>query len=123
MVGRRLERELLVERLRRLRNQKSSVIVLEGEGGIGKSTFVQYALAVAEKLGIRCLVGAADAIEMATLYYPWRAIFQQLFDLDGSIESAEAGREKVLSQLAEQPVGRTAGAAAQCGIAIRLARE
>ena len=104
MVGRRFQRDVLHERLRALTcKHQSSVVILEGEGGIGKSCLVQHTLTVAEKSAVRCLVGVGDAIETATLYYPWRAVFQQWFGLDGSEETAELGREKVLSQLADLP--------------------
>ncbi len=89
LVGRVSERGLLHERLQALVDGAGSVVMIEGEGGIGKSRLVQDLLQQAQvtltpsvETGI-ILRGAGNAVEKFTPYHAWRPVFAQLFDLNG----------------------------------------
>ena len=82
LVGREAELALCVGRMESTRHDESSVILVEGGAGTGKSTLVSAALERARNLDVRILVGAADPRQSATPYYPWRTIFRGLFGLD-----------------------------------------
>jgi len=81
LVGRTAESELFAVRLQALLGGTGSLIIIEGEAGIGKSRLVEELSDQALAKGVTTLIGAADAIEKSTPYYAWRAVFKQLFDL------------------------------------------
>jgi class 3 adenylate cyclase/tetratricopeptide (TPR) repeat protein len=112
LVGRKAEQSALLERLRSLQGigtyqpdarardaHRLSPIVIEGEAGIGKSRLVAEMLAQASGTGVTVLTGTADAVEKATPYYAWRAVFQQLLHLDGVPDDPEAIHQHILKQL------------------------
>ena len=102
LVGRRLEKELLTERIQALvRNKTSSVVVLEGEAGIGKSRLVAEALNLSRSITAITHLGTGDAIERATPYHAWRGIFAGVFQLTGAATADEV-REAVARQLTEE---------------------
>jgi class 3 adenylate cyclase len=103
MVGREREQALLRERLLELHtNDQGGVVIIEGEPGIGKSRLVAELRAAAHALGITSFVGAASAIEQATLYFSWREIFAQLLDLNVLIDPV-ARRQHLTDLLEEEP--------------------
>jgi DNA-binding CsgD family transcriptional regulator len=63
LVGRGAEVALLVAELRRLRDGRASVLVIEGEAGIGKTRLVRGIVEEARALGIRAFVGQAHPFE------------------------------------------------------------
>jgi class 3 adenylate cyclase len=77
VVGRQVERGWLVEQLM----APGAVIVVEGEAGIGKSYLLQDVCAQAAAAGARILAGAGDALEHATPYHAWGAVFGRVLDL------------------------------------------
>lgn len=101
MVGRTTERTLLAERLKALRGPKtSSVVLVEGEAGIGKSRLVESLRYEAQVASVTSLTGAGDATENSTPYHAWRSVFAQLFKLDALPEDKQARRAHVLSETA-----------------------
>ncbi len=104
LVGRELEREKLVEALERLRSPAESfeVVVIEGEGGIGKSTLLNYLFRKCQKYSLEILYGSAEAIEKSTLYFPWRCIFSKLLGFHQA-QDLQAQRQQVLKFLAVEP--------------------
>lgn len=105
LVGRAAERALLAERLKALRGQKtSSVVLVEGEAGIGKSRLVESLRYEAQVAAVTSLTGAGDATERATPYHAWRPVFAQLFKLDALPEDKPTRRAHVLSEV-ETAVG------------------
>ena len=76
MVGRGAERALLAERLKALRGQKTgSVVLVEGDAGIGKSRLVEYLRYEAQVASVTSLTGAGDATAISTSYHAWRPVF------------------------------------------------
>jgi len=99
MVGRDAERRLLGECLRELAEAGvGGVVIIEAEAGMGKSRLVADVLDQAASRDVRVLFGAADAIEHATPYFAWRAIFNRALGLDG-IAAASERRAHVLALL------------------------
>jgi predicted ATPase/class 3 adenylate cyclase len=101
IVGRVTERTTLGNRLQALLDgEAGSLVVIEGEAGIGKSCLVAHLLQQAQALGVTSLIGAGDAIEQSTPYHAWRPIFRQLFNLDARPDAnAIAQRTQVLHLL------------------------
>jgi len=99
LVGRQTEWGLLTAALDALQHGVSSVWVIEGEAGIGKSRLIEAVIEEAQRRHLTTLMGAGDAIEHSTTYLAWRAIFNQLFDL--SVMTTEAARQHILSLLDE----------------------
>ena len=104
LIGRTTERACLADQLQTaVRTTSSAVVIIEGEAGIGKSCLVDDLRKHAQEMCVTVLVGAGDAIETATPYQAWRAIFSTLFQLGLLRESLEARRAHVLSRIASSP--------------------
>lgn len=100
MVGRIAERNMLEERLKKLRgNNLSSMVLVEGEAGIGKSRLVEYLRYAAQVASVTALTGAGDATASLTPYHAWRPVFAQLFKLDALPQDQQARRAHVLSDV------------------------
>jgi class 3 adenylate cyclase/tetratricopeptide (TPR) repeat protein len=79
MIGRTNERITLANALQSLIvNRSSSVIILEGEAGIGKTRLVQDLYRQAEALQIIAFTGIGSGVEVSTPYFAWRDIFDQI---------------------------------------------
>ena len=65
-------------------------MVLRGEAGIGKSRLIADAAAEARARDIRVLWSAGVALEIATVYFPWRHFLAQLLCGDGVFDAALA---------------------------------
>ncbi|MBI5030988.1 MAG: AAA family ATPase [Chloroflexi bacterium] len=100
MIGRTIERALLSEKLKILRGQKiSSVVVIEGDAGIGKTRLIEHLRQETQMLSATILMGVGDEIEKSTPYYAWRFVFAQLFKLDALPEDKATRRAYILSEL------------------------
>jgi hypothetical protein len=90
VVGRTRERAMLRERLDELATRTTgSVVIIEGEPGIGKSRLIADLIQRAVAKGIRAMVASGDAIERSTPYHVWSGLFDRLlglalFDRDGA---------------------------------------
>ncbi|NJN67534.1 MAG: adenylate/guanylate cyclase domain-containing protein [Chloroflexaceae bacterium] len=110
LIGRVRERTLLMARLQAMRRgganwwnrREPSVLLIEGEAGIGKSRLLDDVRHQAETLGIEVLTGAGEAIEQTTPYYPWRQVFTQVLGLEATSEPSRQ-RQHVLETLASEP--------------------
>jgi class 3 adenylate cyclase len=81
MIGRVAESELISERLSALCGGVSTLLLVEGSAGVGKSLLIADLLSQASKQDqseIVVLVGVGDAIEQTTPYLPWQPILQQI---------------------------------------------
>ncbi len=99
IVGRSSERAALDDKLAALQRGESSVVVIEGEAGIGKSRLVEELHQQAMEHHVRALFGAGDAIEQSTPYQAWRTMFERLFYMDASAAADVSLPNKVLSIL------------------------
>lgn len=88
LVGRYSERAILAGQMQAfLRGSHHSLIILEGEAGIGKSRLLADVMLQANKLGLSTLVGSGDAIEKVKPYHGWRAIVRKLLQLENVTDS------------------------------------
>jgi class 3 adenylate cyclase/tetratricopeptide (TPR) repeat protein len=95
IIGRVVEQATLAERVEALQRGRGSVIVIEGEPGIGKSQLVGDLVDRAEAQGIACLLGEADAIRRSSPYHAWRPLFASLAGLvDGEDPETRIARGK-----------------------------
>jgi class 3 adenylate cyclase/tetratricopeptide (TPR) repeat protein len=79
IVGRVEERRALRERLDALVDgSRGSVVIIEGDAGIGKSRVVADLVERAVARGVRTVVAGGDEIERSTPYHPWRVLFEKL---------------------------------------------
>jgi predicted ATPase len=115
LVGHNSERMLITTHLHALAHQqpayppagkdttgRATLIILEGEVGVGKSLLVDDMCAQAKSLGLLVLSGAGNAMEQQTSYYPWREVFRHLLGLDIS-SSREMQQQCVLNAVAHLP--------------------
>lgn len=104
IVGRTSERAQFAQALDQLQHQhQSRIVLLEGAGGIGKTRLVADLIEQARARNITSLLGAGDSIEHSTLYFVWRSIFSQLFELTVLPDDAVLRRTIVLEHLAPHP--------------------
>jgi class 3 adenylate cyclase/tetratricopeptide (TPR) repeat protein len=102
VVGRTAERARLTELLDALARRDSSLLILEGEAGIGKSWLVNDTVQRAERGDARVLLSAGDPLERQSPYAPWRPAFLSLFDI-GDDPTSAAARARVASRLRDHP--------------------
>ncbi|NJN17508.1 MAG: AAA family ATPase, partial [Oscillochloris sp.] len=79
LIGRSREQETLQTALGDLLAERSNLLLLEGEAGIGKSRLLDALREAAQAAHVRVLSGAASPIEK-TPYFAWRSIITALFD-------------------------------------------
>ncbi len=95
-IGRARERQRLDAALAELADRRrGSVLLLEGEAGIGKSSLLGALREDARRRGVVCLSGAADALEQATAYHVWREPLRQLLGDGPPAGLADAARRRV----------------------------
>lgn len=99
MVDRTGERVQLAKRLQTLLRGIGSIVLIEGEAGIGKSRLLAEILRQAETLNVKSLRGAGNAIDKSTPYYAWRSVFMQLFDFDLLPDDPAERRAEILARL------------------------
>ncbi len=108
LVGRVRERMVIIEQLQGLLRSGTShsgpatVLLIEGEPGIGKSRLLEDLLQSAQSMGCPYLLGSGHAVEKATPYYAWRAVFNTLFALDAAA-TPEMRRAAVMAQIQADP--------------------
>lgn len=104
MVGREAEREQLVGALQDLIAQHhSSVFIVEGEAGLGKTRLLDELRQAAQAEQVPVLSGVGDAIEKAA-YQAWRDVFYALLNWEALTE-AEARRQSILAALGPERLG------------------
>ncbi len=104
LVGRISEQTYLHTLLHRLLHaQQGSVIILEGDIGMGKSHLLHHLLAYAREHATVTLRGAGDALAHPAPFHAWRAVFVQLFHLDLLPEDPATRRAHVLGSLTVAP--------------------
>ncbi|MSQ85102.1 MAG: adenylate/guanylate cyclase domain-containing protein [Myxococcales bacterium] len=92
MVGRQKEREALGECIQAVvRAHQSSVAMIIGEAGIGKSRLLDDFERQAESVGMQVLKGAGDAIDRNAPYHPWRNVFAEVLGILPSDDTLARG--------------------------------
>jgi len=93
MVGRASELALVARVLDRLADRAAGTrrVVVEGEAGIGKSTFLAACRRLAEGRGLVVLAGAGDAVDRLVPYLAWRSVLRGLLG-SGAVAVEEARR-------------------------------
>lgn len=99
LVNRQREMGILKTALDQLiQHNRGTIIIIEGEAGIGKTRLMQAFMEMAWGKSAEIMLGAADSIHKTIPYYAWRAILSQVFDFEG-IKSTEDKRQQILYQL------------------------
>ncbi len=93
-VGRHRELEKLQRSVEQCATAKTGPrLLIEGGAGMGKSTLLQALRDMAGRAGVHLLNGAADPIRSAAAYYPFRAVFESLLNLQAGQKSSERERQ------------------------------
>ncbi|MDH3675570.1 MAG: AAA family ATPase, partial [Anaerolineae bacterium] len=82
LIGRQAEVERLVTCLEKARSGDSSIVVIEGEAGIGKSRLVEKLVELTDDSAHTIVLGMGRSIEQATPYHAWKGILATYFGLD-----------------------------------------
>ena len=111
MIGRQEEFAQTLTALETAVAGETRVLIIEGEGGIGKSRLAFELLDETRQRGIICFWGEGQSIEQHTPYRVWREIFGTYFGLDNIADMAERHhrveavvRESVPEQLYRLPL-------------------
>lgn len=81
MIGRCEELDFLQSKIESLLKGEASIVLIEGEGGIGKSLLLrQLALTLPEK-NVQFVQGIGQSLEQLSHYWIWKEIVSQLFSL------------------------------------------
>jgi class 3 adenylate cyclase/tetratricopeptide (TPR) repeat protein len=100
LTGRTEERALLTDKLNALHeHNQDSLVVVEGEAGMGKTQLVGDLLQNARQLKLTTFVGAGNSIGKSTPYHGWRSIFEQIFNLNAIVDDPATRRQYVRTQL------------------------
>lgn len=102
LVGRHEQQQLLEKTLARTAGGNSSVAIIEGDAGIGKTALSSWLRDRAADYPVARLRGFASAVDKSTPYYIWSAILEQIFGLRG-ISDKQQRTDKVLGMLAYNP--------------------
>eukprot|EP00736_Rhodelphis_marinus_P009914 Rmarinus@m.18855 len=86
LIGREEEMLLIKKKIMDLKQQRNSVIWLEGVPGSGKSRLLEEVMNEAERKGVRGILTAADSIRKCDVYYAFRHAFWELLDLGEEVE-------------------------------------
>ncbi|MDH3432423.1 MAG: AAA family ATPase, partial [Gammaproteobacteria bacterium] len=103
IFGRDEETAKIEQALREAQNEGAgSLLLLEGDAGIGKSTLMEYAASRAQDLNIAALKGGADAIRKDSSFYPWRQVFATLLELEPGSENTEEMTSRLIQSLPKE---------------------
>lgn len=84
MIGRKKEQHQLNRLQQQLIEEAAgSVVIIDGEPGIGKSRFIAALRVEGNNKSIKTYQGTALDIERSTPYFAWRGVFRNLFQMEG----------------------------------------
>ncbi len=106
VIGRERELTVLSDGLAKARAGIGTVVVIEGDAGIGKTTLVTRMVAEAIDSGMVVLAGAGDSTDQTTAYRAWRRIFLDLLEQSDLTLRAPAARSSLPSEAVEPVQGR-----------------
>ena len=105
LIGRHAELDQMTGMLQTMLDSgRNSIVMVEGEAGIGKSRLLQAFLDGAQHAPVRLLTAAADAIEQSTGYLVWQDLLLQLLQLTQIAPQARG--EHVQTLLAGDPAAQ-----------------
>lgn len=98
-IGRSSEQKVFLGQLDRLSGrQQGSILLLEGEAGMGKSHLANAFAHLAEQKGCRILHGHSDAIESSTPWFAWRSIIEQILAFSDLPNAFGVSTEEIISR-------------------------
>jgi len=100
LIGRKEERQKLLQVFEELKNKNSNIVIISGEAGIGKTALSSEVRYKSKQAGFTNLRGFASAIEATTPYYVWSLILNQLFSL-AKLSDPSARQVAVLDYLSD----------------------
>jgi predicted ATPase/class 3 adenylate cyclase len=101
LIGRQAELARLTTELDALQQERTRVLMVEGEAGIGKSRLVAELGQLMDERGLTGLLGAGRSIEQQTPYRAWRDIFNTYFGLDEESNTQAERQQQVREQVEE----------------------
>ncbi|MBW3599605.1 MAG: AAA family ATPase [Planctomycetes bacterium] len=103
LIGRAEELSMLSRELElAVAANTARVVMIEGEPGVGKTRLLEEWRHRVEQQNIAVLAGQGDALEMATLYFAWRPVFQRLFEIDTTTTAAEV-QQRIAARMRDAP--------------------
>lgn len=100
LVDRRSELAAASEALDRLEAGSPTLVVIEGEPGIGKTSVVHEWARSAQRRHVNVLVSEVSEIQTSTPYHPWRSVFERLLEV-ASVRDRATRQAVVARRLAE----------------------
>ena len=107
LIGREAEHATLLAVLQQAldNSNRSAVVLVEGEAGIGKSHLCQAFMDAATRHGLTVASGASDPLDNSAAYRPLRRMFDTLLGLQG-VTSRSQRRDRVLGLLGQDDATR-----------------
>lgn len=103
IFGRDAELNFLRSRVEALAAGAGSVVVVEGEAGVGKSSLVSACVRQAFRREVRCIVSVADPIGGARPWALWRRVVRRALDLSAADQPAAVVHQQISEGLADDP--------------------
>jgi class 3 adenylate cyclase/tetratricopeptide (TPR) repeat protein len=102
VIGRDIEQAVLIGQLDRLRDEKNSVAIVQGEAGVGKSRLISNLIKQATARKVEVFEGEGDYVDRTTPYYGWRDVFSQMFEMDNFTQTRSRSLS-IMAKLATDP--------------------
>jgi predicted ATPase len=96
---RKLVNDLLQEQSNLSTKKDNTLLVIDGEAGMGKSLLVSDALSIAKSLNFTVLYGAADELDRVSPFLAWQSIFSSIYGVNLLSSDTQSLRSHVLRQL------------------------
>lgn len=102
LVGRDPQRQALIHKLEQLQQGIGSVVLIEGEPGIGKSRLLEELLSQRDRFQLGWLSGTGTAIERSKPYHAWQPVLTAMLHLNAAA-TLQQQRQWVLDLLLSYP--------------------
>ncbi|MGQ9706309.1 MAG: tetratricopeptide repeat protein [bacterium] len=98
IIGRDREVDEMTRYIKDVRDGKGTILIIDGEAGIGKTRLVEEALSIAVDNNFRIYKGDCTGFGRDIPFYPWRSILNDIFGLT-PFEDRDVAEEKVSAML------------------------